>query len=63
MPVSKSSYNFRLSNESLVPHIGHLHSMVVGDALHRFHILNGANQTIFSTGTDEHGLKVRILFM
>lgn len=44
----------------LVPHVGHLHSMLVADALHRFHVLKGANRTIFSTGTDEHGLKVTL---
>ncbi|TPX50025.1 methionine---tRNA ligase [Synchytrium endobioticum] len=41
-----------------VPHIGHLYSMVVADVLKRFHELQGA-QVIYSTGTDEHGLKIQ----
>ncbi|KAI1285903.1 Methionine--tRNA ligase, mitochondrial [Halotydeus destructor] len=41
------------------PHIGHLHSLLVADSLHRFHKLLGAKNTRFSTGTDEHGLKIQ----
>ena len=41
------------------PHIGHLHSLLVADAFHRFNQLEGSNPTIFSTGTDEHGIKVQ----
>lgn len=41
------------------PHLGHLHSAVLADALHRFYRMLGANKTIFSTGTDEHGMKVQ----
>ncbi|XP_023231761.1 methionine--tRNA ligase, mitochondrial-like isoform X1 [Centruroides sculpturatus] len=40
------------------PHLGHLHSLVLADALHSIHRLLGIQNTIFSTGTDEHGLKV-----
>lgn len=41
------------------PHIGHLYSALIADAAHRFHKLKHPLQsTIFSTGTDEHGLKV-----
>ena len=46
----------------LVPHIGHLYTTVYADALHRFTRLclpnDNVTTTIFSTGTDEHGLKV-----
>lgn len=41
------------------PHIGHLYSALIADAAHRFHKLKHPQEsTIFSTGTDEHGLKV-----
>lgn len=39
------------------PHIGHLHSTLIADALSRWHKQTGY-KTFFSTGTDEHGLKV-----
>lgn len=42
------------------PHLGHAYSSVLADALSRFEALRGA-QALFSTGTDEHGLKVRQL--
>lgn len=41
------------------PHIGHVHSLVVADALHHIAKLKGAEKTLFSTGTDEHGLKIQ----
>lgn len=41
------------------PHLGHLHSLVLADALHSVHKLLGIQNTIFSTGTDEHGFKVQ----
>jgi methionyl-tRNA synthetase len=40
------------------PHIGHLYSALVADAVARWHRMLGA-PTLFVTGTDEHGLKVR----
>ncbi len=40
-----------------LPHIGHIYSTVVGDALTRFHRLIG-EPTRFLTGTDEHGQKI-----
>ncbi|KAG0243965.1 methionyl-tRNA synthetase [Actinomortierella wolfii] len=41
-----------------VPHIGHLHSAVLADTMKRFHEMKG-RQTLLSTGTDEHGLKIQ----
>ncbi|PSN42055.1 Methionine--tRNA ligase [Blattella germanica] len=42
-----------------VPHIGHLYTAVIADAVHRFRMLLGCQQSIFSTGTDEHGTKIQ----
>ncbi|XP_036110545.1 methionine--tRNA ligase, mitochondrial [Molossus molossus] len=43
------------------PHIGHLYSALLADALCRHHRLRlpRAGATRFSTGTDEHGLKIQ----
>lgn len=43
------------------PHIGHLYSALLADALCRYRRLRvpGAAATRFSTGTDEHGLKIQ----
>ena len=40
------------------PHIGHLHSALLADAANRFQKLLG-KETVFTTGTDEHGLKIQ----
>ncbi|XP_061171717.1 methionine--tRNA ligase, mitochondrial-like [Saccostrea echinata] len=40
------------------PHIGHLYTALLADAVARFHTLHG-KEVIFSTGTDEHGLKIQ----
>ena len=40
------------------PHIGHAYTTVTADALARWHRLLG-EETLFLTGTDEHGLKVQ----
>lgn len=42
------------------PHIGHLYSALIADASTRFQkLLNPNLNILFSTGTDEHGLKVQ----
>lgn len=42
------------------PHIGHLYTIFVADALNIFHRLRlGSSRTIFSSGTDEHGIKIK----
>ncbi|XP_033875998.2 methionine--tRNA ligase, mitochondrial isoform X1 [Acipenser ruthenus] len=40
------------------PHIGHLYSAVIADCLHRYKQMRGFTSK-FSTGTDEHGLKIQ----
>ncbi|XP_052470889.1 methionine--tRNA ligase, mitochondrial [Carassius gibelio] len=40
------------------PHIGHVHSAVTADCLHRYKLLKGYTSR-FATGTDEHGLKIQ----
>ncbi|XP_050440867.1 methionine--tRNA ligase, mitochondrial [Adelges cooleyi] len=42
------------------PHIGHLYSALIADASARFQkLINPSINILFSTGTDEHGLKVQ----
>ena len=43
------------------PHIGHLYTVILGDAAHRWAIIKGAKEAIYSCGTDEHGAKVIII--
>lgn len=40
------------------PHIGHAYTSIAADVLARHHYLKD-NNVIFSTGTDEHGLKIQ----
>lgn len=40
------------------PHLGHTYSSLLADSLARFEELKG-NKAWLTTGTDEHGLKVR----
>ena len=40
------------------PHVGHLYSMVIADALKRWQLIQGRN-ALLCTGTDEHGMKVQ----
>lgn len=43
----------------IVPHIGHVYSALIADAAARWNKLLG-KEVMFSTGTDEHGLKVKL---
>ena len=40
-----------------LPHIGHAYTTIICDTIARFNRLEGKN-VLFTTGTDEHGLKV-----
>ncbi len=40
------------------PHLGHAYTTILADVLSRYHRLFG-DEVFFSTGTDEHGLKVQ----
>lgn len=40
------------------PHIGHLYTVILADAAHRWATIKGAKDAIYSCGTDEHGAKV-----
>jgi methionyl-tRNA synthetase len=40
-----------------LPHLGHLYTMIVADALHRYKEQRGI-ETYFLTGTDEHGINI-----
>jgi methionyl-tRNA synthetase len=44
---------------NLEPHIGHVYTAVLADSSARFHRLIGCSPVVFSTGTDEHGLKIQ----
>uniref|UniRef100_A0A158Q7C1 Methionine--tRNA ligase, mitochondrial n=1 Tax=Elaeophora elaphi TaxID=1147741 RepID=A0A158Q7C1_9BILA len=45
------------------PHIGHLYTALLADSLNRWKLLKGgtvdSNDSLFTTGTDEHGLKIQ----
>lgn len=44
----------------IVPHIGHLYSSLIADAVQRWQvILNPETLVRFATGTDEHGTKIQ----
>ncbi len=51
-------FHMNMMNIALTdPHLGHLYTAVLADVLARYHRLKGHKVT-FSTGMDEHGLKV-----
>eukprot|EP00057_Strongylocentrotus_purpuratus_P028590 XP_011683064.1 PREDICTED: methionine--tRNA ligase, mitochondrial [Strongylocentrotus purpuratus] len=60
-PVSKRSPFFTtpIFYVNAKPHIGHLYSACLADAAHRWQRILKAPDSIFATGTDEHGLKVQ----
>src|SRR5271155_5301879 len=41
-----------------VPHLGSAYTTIAADVLARYHRLRG-HETLFLTGTDEHGLKIQ----
>lgn len=41
------------------PHLGHFYSTLLADGLARWHKSVKAQDTYFTTGTDEHGIKVQ----
>ena len=41
-----------------IPHIGHAYTSIATDFIARFKRMSGVN-TIFLTGTDEHGQKIQ----
>lgn len=41
------------------PHLGHLYSMLLCDVRNRWEQLKPQSSTFFTTGTDEHGLKIQ----
>ena len=41
------------------PHLGHFYSSLLCDVFHRWQVLEG-KESLFTTGTDEHGLKIQI---
>ncbi|GCB63489.1 hypothetical protein scyTo_0014632 [Scyliorhinus torazame] len=57
-PGSPSLITTPIFYVNATPHIGHLYSAVLADALYRAKILLG-HEAKFATGTDEHGLKIQ----
>jgi len=63
LPLSRTTSTgtrYRAKGLISAPHVGHLHSLLLTDTLARFSRLRNPNRpVVFSTGTDEHGLKVQ----
>lgn len=50
----------RLIGSFKAPHVGHLHTLVLSDVIARYSRLRYPERPVlFSTGTDEHGLKIQ----
>lgn len=62
-PAARAYFTTPIFYVNAAPHIGHLYSALLADALCRHRRLRGpgaaAAATRFSTGTDEHGLKIQ----
>ena len=58
MQVSTTRSNTYEYGDTKEPHIGHLYTVVLADAAHRWATIKGAKDAIYSCGTDEHGAKV-----
>jgi methionyl-tRNA synthetase len=41
------------------PHIGHLYTAILADAIKENNIIQGYKRVYLSTGTDEHGIKIQ----
>lgn len=55
----RSKIHQLLNHFPAAPHLGHLYSSVIADTVNRFQKLTTTHSVnIFSTGTDEHGIKV-----
>ncbi|GJE39065.1 methionine--tRNA ligase [Methylobacterium persicinum] len=57
-PRKTFSLSTAISYPNGAPHIGHAYEVIAADAIARFHRLDGCD-VLFSTGTDEHGLKIQ----
>lgn len=52
-------FNVLTPNLSPGPHIGHLYSALVADVVFRYNKLTTSSPGTFTTGTDEHGIKIQ----
>ena len=61
MTISKYFITTPIFYVNAKPHIGHLYTVLIADAQNRFQHLkrNPVKNTLFTTGTDEHGLKIQ----
>ena len=57
-PKKTFSITTAISYPNGAPHIGHAYEVIATDAIARFHRLDGCDVQ-FTTGTDEHGLKIQ----
>ena len=61
-PFEFALFMYARAHSLVAPHIGHLYSAVLADAVHRWEKLirmEEGDAAVLSTGTDEHGLKVQ----